>query len=467
VTKVNVPGVVNMQDVDFRETLYTIDKRGNRKWVYPTFAPGRFFKRRATVMYTLLFLLLSMPWIPVGASQAIWLDIPHRRFVVFGETFWATDTRFLFLLLASAGISLFFFTSLLGRVWCGWACPQTVFLEFVFRPIERLIEGGPAARMRLDASPWSVRKLCVKGTKFLVFLIVSWVIASTLLAYFVGREPLLAMMADSPSEHLGLFIMTLLLMGVFLFEFGWFREQFCTVLCPYARFQSVLMDRDSLLVGYDVMRGEPRAKSSAERGDCVDCGLCVRVCPTGIDIRNGTQLECIQCASCIDACDSVMTKLKRPTGLIRYDTERGLQERVRRFLRPRVIAYAAILTLLVSLFVGSLVVRKDGDFLVIRQSKADLFQQLPNGDVVNQFKVHIGNKSPEPRSYRVSLVRQDPVQLVTPVTPFPVTAGQSAMMPLFVQFSPLAFHGASVLVQVEDEKGVLGRQEVPIVRPGR
>jgi cytochrome c oxidase accessory protein FixG len=452
---------------DFRDTLYTIDKRGHRKWVYPTFAPGRFFKRRAVVVYTLLALLLSMPWIPVGDSQAILLDIPHRRFIIFGETFWATDTRFLFLLLISAGLSLFFFTSLLGRVWCGWACPQTVFLEFVFRPIERLIEGGNAQRLRRDLAPWSAGKFAVKATKLSAFLLVAWFLASTLLAYFIGREPLLALMAEGPVAHTSAFVVTVFLMVLFLFEFGWFREQFCTIVCPYARFQSVLMDRDSVLVGYDRTRGEPRGRKQDGAGDCVDCGLCVRVCPTGIDIRNGTQLECIQCASCIDACDSIMHKLSRAPGLIRYDTERGILEGKRRFLRPRIVIYGALLTILLGVFATLLVVRKEGEFLVIRQSKAEPFQVLPDGHIANQFKVHIGNKSDEMRSYRISLVRSDPVSLVTPLSPFPVPAGTASTMPLFIEFKGDEFTGKSVLVQVEDEKGILGRQEVPLLRPGR
>jgi cytochrome c oxidase accessory protein FixG len=457
--------VVNSMSSDFRETLYTIDKRGNRRWVYPTFAPGKFFKRRAIVMYALLAILLSMPWIPVGDTQAIHLDIPHRRFIILGVTFWATDTRFLFLLLISAGLSLFFFTSLLGRVWCGWACPQTVFLEFIFRPIERLIEGNHARRLRLDLSPWRPKKILLKGLKYAAFTIVSWLIASTLLAYFIGRESLIAMMWDGPLPHLSTFVTTLFLMVILLFEFGWFREQFCTVVCPYARFQSVLMDRNSLLVGYDGKRGEPRGRGEG-KGDCIDCGLCVRVCPTGIDIRNGTQLECVQCASCIDACNSIMRNLGRAPGLIRYDTEQGLLEGVRKFMRPRVFIYGFLLAAVASIFVTLLMVRKDGEFLVIRQVKAEPFQVLPDGQVANQFKVHIGNKSDELRSYRISLISNDAVRLITPLSPFPVPSGQSSNMPLFIEFNPQEFSGTFVLVQVEDEKGIIGRQKVPLLRPG-
>lgn len=451
---------------DFRETLYTVDKQGNRKWVYPTFAPGVFFKRRAYVVYSLLFILMVLPWIPVGDSQAILLDIPHRRFSFFGTTFWATDTRFLFLLLASAGLALFFFTALLGRVWCGWACPQTVFLEFVFRPIERLFEGNQTARRKLDQQPWSLSKLRIKGLKLFVFAVISWLLSSTILAYFVGREPLLAMMRGSPADHLGMFIVTLLLMIVLLFEFGWFREQFCTVLCPYARFQSVLMDKDSVLVGYDPKRGEPRGKNDGDHGDCIDCGLCVKVCPTGIDIRNGTQLECIQCASCIDACNSVMSKIEKPQGLIRYDTERGLLEGKRHFLRPRVVIYAVALVLLLSIFSALLVTRNESEFLVMRQNKSSPFQLLPDGRISNSFKVHIGNKSSELRHYTLELVHGQGVELLTPLSPFPVAAGSDATMPLFVNFQPQRLDPKKIIIQLRDQHGVIARQELPLLTPG-
>lgn len=456
---------------DFRDTLYTVTKDGKRKWVYPVFSPGLFFKMRSVVIYTLLALLLMMPWLPIAGSQAILLDIPHRRFVFFGKVFWATDTRFLFLILAMAGLSLFFFTSLLGRIWCGWACPQTVFLEFVFRPIERLIEGSPAKRQKRDHAPWTSEKIKVKSIKYIVFIVIAWFLASTFLAYFVGREPLITMMTHLPNENLGMFIATCFIMTLFLFEFGWFREQFCTLLCPYARFQSVLMDKDSLLVGYDYKRGEPRGKLKQEapnKGDCIDCGLCVRVCPTGIDIRNGTQLECIQCASCIDACDSVMVKIGKPKGLVRYDTERGIQNGNRRFLRPRVVAYGAILALLLITFSTLLATRNESEFVILRLNKAQPYQILPDGRVSNQFKIHIGNKSFEERFYRVDLVQDPQIEIITPVSPFPVKAGSDAMMPVFININKHSEDKKTHEIELKlfDQHGLIGTQRVSILLPG-
>ncbi len=309
----------------YRDRLYTIDSRGNRKWVYPEIVWGRFLKSRTFVAYLLMATYLFSPWIRINGEHLILLDITERKFTFFGSVFWATDTIFLMFFLTSLGLILFLVTAVLGRVWCGWACPETVFLEFLFRPIERLIEGNATQRKRLDAAPWGVEKILRKGLKHVLSATLASVVANTALAYFIGTEKLLEVMTSSPIQNPVLFSVMISLMALMAFQFGWFREQFCTVVCPYARFQSVMLDPDSLVIGYDNNRGEPRGKKDkSDAGDCIDCKLCVRVCPTGIDIRNGLQLECINCAQCIDACDSIMHKIGRPLGLIRYDTERKL-----------------------------------------------------------------------------------------------------------------------------------------------
>ena len=454
---------------DFRETLYTVDATGRRKWVYPSLVRGFFYKRRQIVILALLLFYISMPWLEIAGKQAILFDIFNRKFVFFGLTFWATDTRFLVVVLGALAVSLFFFTALLGRVWCGWACPETVFLEFLFRPIEALIEGTPAERKKLDASPWNARKLRLKGRKYLVYTVLAWFLASTFLAYFVGREALLAMMASPPTENLGLFILTLVMMGVLLFQFGWFREQFCTVLCPYARFQSVLMDDQSLLVGYDPIRGEPRGKveragSERKHGDCVDCGLCVRVCPTGIDIRNGTQLECIHCAQCVDACDSIMAKVGRPLGLIRYDTEAALKGGVRRIRRPRVMIYGSMLVVYAIVFVYLLGTRDLSEAQLLRAKGSMPFQPLADGRISNQLQLHLSNKSDTDLHYSVESGTQG-VELIAPMNPFTVAAGTLNTLPVFLNFDrKFGEHGEAVVI-VRAAGGFERRLKVPLMAP--
>lgn len=458
---------------DFRETLYTVDAKGRRKWVYPVELSGFFKRRRTAVAWTLLLVYISLPWITIGGSQAVHLDIAHRRFVFFGTTFWATDTRFLALILASLAMSLFFFTSLFGRVWCGWACPQTVFLEFVFRPLERLIEGTANRRRTLDAQPWSWTKAQIKLLKFSVFTILAWFMASTLLAYFIGRETLLTMMTGYPWENWPTFLLTLFFMGVVLFEFGWFREQFCTVVCPYARFQSVLLDDTSLVISYDEARGEPRGKPNKNvgdkpRGDCIDCGLCVRVCPTGIDIRNGLQLECVQCAVCADACDSIMTNLDRPKGLIRYATERGLRGEPTKILRPRVLIYGSILTLLFAALGVLLSSRELSEASVYHSKGSALFEMQANRTVTNHLELHLANKSTHERRFSISAPDTSQITLTVPLNPFPVAAQSVSTVPLFVGFPPELLRSGrhKIALLVTDDAGFSKRLDIDLLGPG-
>lgn len=323
--------------------LATLNDDGSRRWLKPRVSPGRFLSRRRAVAYGLILLFTAIPYIQVGGRPLVLLDLPARRFTIFGVTFLPTDTVLLALFMVSVFVGVFLLTALLGRVWCGWACPQTVYMEFVYRPIERLLEGSPGRRRKGVLAESGVGKVL----KFGAFLVVSLFLAHTFLAYFVGVERLAHWVTRSPLEHPSGFLIVAAVTGLMLFDFGYFREQMCLVACPYGRFQSALLDRSSLIVSYDRKRGEPRGRKTVSlplvdgagsaRGDCVDCGLCVATCPTGIDIREGLQMECVHCAQCIDACDAVMTKLGMPRGLIRYSSQDAIEGKQARFLRPRVV----------------------------------------------------------------------------------------------------------------------------------
>lgn len=408
---------VRQEDVDVlespEEVLSTLTREGKRRWIYPTLSKGRFYKPRLWTGWFLIVLFVALPIIPINGKPAVLLDFIHREFALFGFIFYPTDTFLLLLLLIASFLSIILFTALLGRVWCGWGCPQTVYLEFVFRPIERWIEGKEHVRQRRNESPWTWDKIWRKGAKFSLYLFISLALAHIFLSYFVGWSSLIQWMTEPPTAHWSFFVMMAFTTGLVLFDFGYFREQMCTIVCPYARIQSVLLDPNSLIVSYDPNRGEPRAQRSKKqirqeeeglipaKGDCIDCFACVRTCPTGIDIRDGLQMECVACTQCIDACDDIMLKIGKPIGLIRYTSENALENKPTRLVQPRTVLYSSLLVVLAVIFTIALTNRGAYDINIGRSVGAP-FTELPDGHIANRLRFRVRNQQAEATSFTIS-----------------------------------------------------------------
>ncbi|MCW8809395.1 MAG: cytochrome c oxidase accessory protein CcoG, partial [Ignavibacteriaceae bacterium] len=381
----------------FRNQLATVTAEGKRKWVYPKKPSGRFHRARIIVSAVLLLILFITPFIKVNGHPFMLFDFINRKFILFGILFGPQDFYLLVLALISMIVFTILFTAVFGRIFCGWACPQTIFLEMVFRKIEYWIEGDSKDQRKLKAAPWTSNKFFKKLTKHIVFFAIAFIISNIFLSYIIGIDALLKIISDPPSEHLqGLFAI-IVFSGVFYFVFSNFREQACTIVCPYGRLQGVLLDRDSIVIAYDNVRGEPRKRYRRDegwenRGDCIECYQCVEVCPTGIDIRNGIQLECVNCTACIDACDDIMDKIKRPRGLIRYASLNSIEKKTKWRFTPRAIGYSALLTVLVSVLVILLLNRTDFSVTVLR-TPGLLYQEQPNNMVSNLYDLNIVNKT--------------------------------------------------------------------------
>ena len=385
------------------DSVTTINADGSRHFLHPADTRGPWTRWRRLVAWALIAVYVLLPWVPVGGFPAVFLDVAGRRFHLFGWTLALQETWLLFFLISGAGFALIFVTALLGRVWCGWACPQTVFLEHVYRRVERWIEGDAVARRALDAAPWNGAKAGKRVLKHALFLLLSAAVMHLFLAYFVSFREVYGMITHAPTSHWGVFLFMLAATALLYGNFAWFREQLCIVICPYGRLQSALIDDHSLVIGYDTTRGEPRRHQGppAAQGDCIDCLRCVQVCPTGIDIRQGLQMECIGCTACIDACDEVMVRVHRPRGLIRYDSLAGFAGGATRWFRPRMLVYAALL------FAGAAVATlvfarvKPAAFDALRMPGGSYFL---DGDAVrNQFLVRLTNKTTAPRTFRLAV----------------------------------------------------------------
>ena len=380
------------------DTVYSVNPDGSRNFIHPADVHGRWQIRKTAIFAILIVVYALIPWIQMGGHPAVHLDLPGRQAFLFGRSFTNQDFYLEFFLVTGMGFGLFVITSLWGRIWCGYACPQTVFLEGVFRRTERWIEGSRSARLRRNQGPWTWDKLWRKGLKHALFLGFSVVIAHIFLSYFIPVHELKHVLTSSPARHWSAFGWTVFWTGVLYFDYSWFREQTCLIVCPYGRLQSALIDSDTIVVGYDKKRGEPRSKLNDEAGDCVDCHRCVVVCPTGIDIRNGLQMECVGCANCIDACDEVMRKIDRPEGLIRYDSRRAFETgRRRTLLRPRVAVYAVLGLTGLLVFAGAAGHREDFEVKVLRARGLPF--SLEGDRIKNLYTLSLQNKTNADRVY--------------------------------------------------------------------
>lgn len=344
-----------MQDEQLPETrLATTDKDGHRVYIHTQDVKGKWNNLRKKIFWILISFYLILPWIYWNGRQVVKLDLPAREFYIFGSTFYGHDGPLLIYIILGFLFFISFVTSLWGRVWCGYACPQTVFIESIYRVIEKWVEGSARKRQKLHEQKWNLEKIGKRSLKWILYLLVSLHIVHSFLGYFVGTHELLAITLNPPIEHMSLFITMLVMTGIILLDFGWFRDQFCIIACPYGRFQSIVMDENSLVVSYDKKRGEPRKRTEGilpgDNGDCVNCDRCVKVCPTGIDIRDGLQMECLACTYCIDACDEIMRKVNKPEGLIRYTTELELEGKPKKISFRVYIYFVLFLAMVIGLF---------------------------------------------------------------------------------------------------------------------
>lgn len=390
------------QDESFRDSIGTINQEGKRSWIYAKKPAGKFYEYRKIVSYVLLAMLFSAPFIKVDGNQLFLFNVLERKFHLFGYIFWPQDFHLVVIMMIIGVVFVTLFTVAYGRLFCGWVCPQTIFLEMVFRRIEYWVEGDRGAQIRLDKAPWAAKKIRIKATKWLIFFIISFLIANVFLAYLIGSDRLMGYILQGPAAHQGTLISLLIFTGVFYFVFAWFREQVCIIVCPYGRLQGVLLDQDSIVVAYDEVRGEKilgRSKfkknedrAATGKGDCIDCGACVHVCPTGIDIRHGTQLECVNCTACIDACDHMMDAVGMDRGLIRYASESQIKDKKRFHWTPKLKGYTAILVILIGVLSAMLFLRNAVEARVLRLP-GQLYQTKENGVISNVYTYKLVNKT--------------------------------------------------------------------------
>ena len=384
-------------DQSFRDSVATVDKKGKRNFIFPKKPKGKLYRWRTIASLVYLVIFFTLPFIKAGGQPIFLFNVLERKFILFGQIFWPQDFFIFAIGFLASTVFIIVFTVVFGRVFCGWACPQTIFMEMVFRKIEYWLDGDAQKQKLLKAMPWNVYKIRKRAIKMAVFYFISFIIANFFLSYIIGIDEVKKMITEGVAANYGTFFSLIGFTTVFFFVFYWFREQACLVVCPYGRLQGVLLDKKSMVVAYDFIRGEPRGKLkkaviNTDQGDCVDCLACVRVCPTGIDIRNGTQLECVNCTACIDACNSIMDSINKPRGLIRIDSEENIEQATRNKFNWRLGGYSTILVSLVAFLAYLLISRKDVDATVLR-TPGQIFQTQTDGRISNLFNLKLANKT--------------------------------------------------------------------------
>jgi len=412
------------------DLLYSLSADGKRKFMHPVVHKGRFWSIRRNIAYALMVLFFALPLIRVAGYPAVFFDLASRRTHLFGTTFHPTEDLVLLAFGFGVVVTVFFVGSTFGRIWCGFGCPQTVYLEFLFRPIEAWVEGGPTKQRGLNKEPWSARKAGIKAFKWTLFGAVSLVMAANFVAYFTSWSALGRGILHEPGQWTGPLFTIAAFAAAIAFDFGWFRDQMCAIACPYGRLQNVLSDKDTLLVAYDTARGEPRTRSrelAPGIGACVDCNACVTACPTGVDIRRGLQVECIGTAQCVDACDEVMRKLGRPTGLIKFTSEREQRGGARRLWRMRNLAYLVVMLVAWGSFVALIATRADALVEVVRGGR-EPYRVLNSGDVANQQRIRFTNQLEEPQRFSVEVIEPRGISLLLSQSPVVVDAERVVMV---------------------------------------